>query len=175
MALNFADKQEIVSEVAHVASGAISLVAADYRGLTVSQMTDLRVKARSSGVYLRVVRNTLARRAFENTEFSCVSDQLTGPLVLAFSEAEPSAAARLVRDFAKDNEALKVRFISIGGDLLEANDIDTVAKLPTKDEAISQLMSVMQAPISKLVATINEPHTKLVRTLVAVKDSKDAA
>lgn len=175
MALNFADKQEIVSEVASVASSAISLVAADYRGLTVSQMTDLRVKARSSGVYVRVIRNTLARRAFENTEFSCVSDQLTGPLVLAFSKAEPSAAARLVRDFAKDNEALKVKFISIGGDLLEANDINAVAKLPTKDEAISILMSVMKAPISKFVATLNEPHTKFVRTLVAVKDSKDAA
>lgn len=175
MALNLADKQAIVSEVAEVASRAISLVAANYRGLTVSQMTDLRSKARDAGVYLRVVRNTLARRAFDNTEFACVSEQLTGPLVLVFSQAEPSSAARLVRDFAKDHEALETKFLSIGGELLEAKQLDAVAKLPTKEEAIAKLLSVMQAPISKLAATIREPHAKMVRVFAAVKNSKEAA
>ena len=175
MALNLADKQAVVKEVAEVASGAISLVAANYRGLTVSQMTDLRSKAREAGVYLRVVRNTLARRAFDNTEFSCVSEQLTGPLVLVFSQAEPSSAARLVRDFAKDNDALETKFLSIGGELLEAKQLNAVAKLPTKEEAIAQLLSVMQAPITKLAATIREPHAKMVRLFAAVKNSKEAA
>lgn len=174
MALNLTDKQAIVSEVSDVASRAISLVAADYRGLSVSKMTDLRAKARSNGIYLRVVRNTLARRAVAGTEFACVQQELVGPLVLAFSLKEPSAAARLLQDFIKENEELKVKFLSISGQTLAASDIGKVAKLPTKDEAFSSIMSVMKAPVSKLVRTINEPHTKLVRTLLAVKNAKAA-
>lgn len=175
MTLNYADKQAIVSEVIDVASSALSLVAANYSGLTVGQMTDLRNKARSGGVYLRVVRNTLARKAFTDTDFSCVSDSLTGQLILAFSKEEPSAAARLMKDFASENEALEVKFLSISGQLLEAKELGTLAKLPTRDEAISQLMSVMQAPVAKFVRTVAEPTSKFVRTLAAVKDSKDAA
>ncbi|MFN3234731.1 MAG: 50S ribosomal protein L10 [Gammaproteobacteria bacterium] len=175
MALNLDAKKAIVSQVADVASSAISLVAANYRGLSVSEMTDLRTKAREANVYLRVVRNTLAKRAVENTEFECVRDRFTGPLVLAFSQKEPSAAARVVRDFAKDHEALEVRFLSISGQCLEANELNTLAKLPTREEAISQLLSVMQAPVSKLVRTMAEPHAKFVRTLAAVKDQKQAA
>lgn len=175
MALNLTDKQAIVSEVSEVASRAISLVAADYRGLTVSKMTDLRAKARSNGIYLRVVRNTLASRAVAGTDFACVQQELVGPLLLAFSMKEPSAAARLLQSFIKDNEELKVKFLSISGKVLAASDLGKVAKLPTKDEAFSLMMSVMQAPITKLVRTINEPHIKLVRTLLAVKCSKEAA
>jgi large subunit ribosomal protein L10 len=171
VALNLTGKKTIVEEVAKVASSAISLVAADYRGLTVEQMTGLRVKARENGVYIRVVRNTLARRALQETEFECVLDSLTGPLVLAFSEKEPSAAARLVKDFIKDNDALEVKFLSIGGQLLDAKELPVLAKLPTRDEALSKLMSVMQAPIAKCVRTIAEPTSKFVRTLAAVKDS----
>jgi len=175
VALNLVDKQAIVSEVSEVASKAISLVAADYRGLTVSKMTDLRTKARHNNIYLRVVRNTLARRAVEGTSFSCVQKELVGPLVLAFSMTEPSAAARLLQDFVKNNEELKVKFLSLSGKILGADDLSKVAKLPTKDEAMSLAMSVMKAPISKFVRTINEPHSKLVRTLLAVKNSKEAA
>lgn len=175
MALNLTDKQAIVSEVSDVASRAISLVAADYRGLTVSKMTELRAQARKNGIYLRIVRNTLARRAVAGTDFACVQQELVGPLLLAFSLKEPSAAARLLQSFVKDNEELKVKFLSLSGKVLAANDIGKVAKLPTKDEAFSLIMSVMQAPVTKLVRTINEPHTKLVRTLLAVKCSKEAA
>ncbi len=175
MALNLTDKQAIVSEVSEIASRAISLVAADYRSLTVSKMTDLRAKARSNGIYLRVVRNTLARRAVAGTDFACVQQELVGPLLLAFSMKEPSAAARLLQAFIKENEELKVKFLSLSGKLLAASDIGKVAKLPTKDEAISIMMSVMKAPVTKLVRTINEPHSKMVRTLLAVKCSKEAA
>lgn len=175
MALNLAQKQAIVAEVSKVAKTAVSLVTADYRGLSVPHMTELRIKARESGVYLRVIRNTLARRALEETEFDCVRDSLVGPLVMAFSISEPSAAARLFRDFAKTNDKLKVQSISLGGELLQASQLEAVAKLPTKEEAISRLMACMQAPITKLVRTLVAPHEKLVRTIVAVKDQKEAA
>lgn len=175
MALKLADKEVIIAEVSGVAASAVSVVVAHYRGLSVAQMTALRKKARDAGVYLRVVRNTLARRAVAGTEFECIQDSLTGPVVLAFSKTEPSAAARLVRDFAKDNDKLEVRVLSIGGKLVAANQIDTVASLPTYDEAIAQLLSVMQAPIAKLARTLAEPHTKLVRTIAAVRDQKQAA
>lgn len=175
MALRLENKKEIVAEVADVASTSISAVVADYCGLTVAEMTDLRVSARKSGVYLRVVRNTLARRAMAGTDFECLAESLTGPVVLAFAKEEPSAAARLVRDFAKDHDKLKVRVLAVGGNLYEAAQLAAVAKLPTKDEAISQLMSVMQAPITKFVRTLNEPASKLVRVFAAVREAKEAA
>lgn len=174
MALKLADKQAIVDEVAGVASTAVSLVIAHYRGLSVTDMTQLRKQARSSGVYLRVVRNTLARRAIEGTSFECIKAELTGPIVLAFSKEEPSAAARLFKDFAKEHERLEVRALSIGGALLAANQLDTLATLPTYDEAISKLMATLQAPISKLVQTLNAVPTKLVRTIDAVRVEKAA-
>ncbi len=175
MALKLADKKAIVAEVASVASQAVSVVVAYYRGLSVTDMTDLRAKARNSGVYLRVVRNTLARRAIEGTDFECIKDELLGPVVLAFSQEEPSAAARLVRDFAKEHQQLEVRALSIGGSLLQAAQLDAVATLPTYDEAISKLMSAMQAPMTKLAQTLSAVPSKLVRTVVAVNDQKQAA
>lgn len=175
MTLRLEDKKAIVAEVAEVAGTALSIVAADYRGLTVSEMTELRSKARDSGVYLRVVRNTLAKRALADTEFACMSEALTGPLALAFSQEDPGAAARVVRDFVKAHAALEVKALSIDGQLLAASDLARVAQLPTRNEAISMMLSVMQAPISKLVRTLAEPQAKLVRTLAAVKDQKDAA
>lgn len=175
MVLKLEDKKTIVSEVAAVANQAVSLVAAEYNGLTVSQLTELRNKARNSGVYMRVVRNTLARRALEGTQFACMQESLIGPLVLAFSETEPSAAARLFKDFAQDNEALKVKALAIESQLLGPEGLSKVASLPTRDEAIAQLMSVMQAPITKLVRTLAEPQAKLVRTLAAIRDQKQAA
>ena len=175
MALRLENKKEIVAEVSSVAADAVAAVVAYYRGLTVAEMTDLRTKARQSGVYLRVVRNTLARRAITGTEFECLNDSLTGPVVLAFSREEPSAAARLVRDFCKDHDKLEVRVLAVGGDLYEAAQLAAVAKLPTKDEAIAQLMSVMQAPITKFARTLKEPTAKLVRTFVALRDQQAAA
>ena len=172
MTLRLEDKKAIVAEVAKVANEATSVVAAEYCGLTVAQLTNLRQSARDAGVYMRVVRNTLARRAFEGTDFACMQPALVGPLVLAFSKEEPSAAARLIRDFAKTCEKLKVTALSIEGKLLPASDLAALASLPTRDEAISQLMSVMLAPITKLVRTLSEPHAKLVRTVAAIKDSK---
>jgi large subunit ribosomal protein L10 len=175
MALNLAAKQAVVAEVTEVASKAYSAVAAEYKGLTVEQMTALRVEARKAGVYLRVVKNTLARRAVENTDFACMQEGLTGPLVLAFSQEDPGSAARVISDFAKGNNKLEVKLVSIGGKLLPPSEITTLAKMPTYEEAISQLMSVMQAPIAKLARTMKEVPGKLVRTLAAVRDAKEAA
>jgi large subunit ribosomal protein L10 len=175
MALNFAQKQAVVAEVSEVASKAYSAVAAEYRGLTVEEMTELRAEARKAGVYLRVVKNTLARRAVEGTDFACMQEGLTGPLLLAFSQDDPGAAARVIQDFAKGHDKLEVRLVSIGGKMLAPEEIATLANMPTYDEAISQLMSVMQAPIAKLARTLNEVPGKLVRTLAAVRDAKEAA
>ncbi len=175
MALNLEQKKAIVSEVAEVADKAFSAIAAEYRGLSVDEMTDLRAQARNAGVYLRVVKNSLARRAFEGTEFECMSEGLTGPLVLAFSQEDPGSAARIINDFAKDHEKLEVKLVSIGGQLLEPGEIKTLAKLPTYDQAISMLMAVMKAPVEKLARTMNEVPGKLVRTVAAVKDAKQAA
>ena len=172
MALSLADKKQIVSEVAAVAESAHSAVAAEYRGLTVEEMTDLRVKARQGGVYLRVVKNTLARRAFEGTEFECMSDQLVGPLVLAFSQEDPGSAARLIKDFAKEHSKLEVKVLAVGGEVLAASDLDRLASLPTRDQAISMLMAGMRAPLDKFARTLNEVPGKLVRTVAAVRDAK---
>ena len=175
MALRLDDKKAMVAEVAEVAAKAQSVVAAEYRGLTVTQMTDLRARARKSGVYLRVVKNTLARKAIAGTPFECVGKSLKGPLILAFSKDDPGAAARLVKAFAKDHDKLKPTVLSLGGSALTAKDLDKVASLPTKQQALSQLVGVIQAPISKFVRTLAEPHAKLVRTIAAVKDQKAAA
>ena len=175
MVLNLEGKKAVVEEVVAVAKTAHSAIAAEYRGLTVAEMTQLRVQAKNSGVYLRVVRNTLARRALEDTEFSCMSEGLVGPLVLAFSEEDPGAAARVVRDFSKENEKLVVKLVAFGGKLLEPNELSTLANLPTYEEAVSKLMSVMLGPVTKLARTLAEPHAKLVRTMAAVRDQKQAA
>lgn len=175
MALNFEQKKAIVAEVAEVAGSAFSAVAAEYRGLSVSEMTELRVEARNNGVYLRVVKNTLARRAVAGTEFECLTDGLTGPLVLAFSQEDPGAAGRVIKDFAKKHDKLKVTMLAIGGKQLDASQIDVLAKMPTYDQAISMLMSVMKAPATKLAQTLNEVPGKLVRTIAAIRDAKEAA
>lgn len=175
MALSFNEKEAIVAEVAEVANSALSVVVAEYTGLESTDMDDLRAKARENGVYIRVVKNTLARRALEGTEYACLQDSLVGPLVMAFSQEDPGSAARVVKDFTKENDKLAVKALSIGGQLLEASELDRLAKLPTKDQAISMLMSVMQAPITKLARTLNEVPGKLVRTVAAIRDDKQAA
>lgn len=173
--LNLEQKKAIVAEIAEVASNAHSAIAAEYTGLSVEKMTELRVKAREGGVYLRVVRNTLSRRALQGTDFECMTDDLTGQLVLAFSMEDPGAAARVVKDFAKENDQLQVKLVSIGGKMLTPGDINVLASLPTYDQAVAMAMAVMKAPIEKFVRTLNEPHAKLVRTIAAVRDQKQAA
>jgi len=151
------------------------VVAAEYRGLTVTQMTDLRSKARASGVYMRVVKNTLARKALAGTAFESMGPILKGPLVLAFSKDDPGAAARVIKDFAKANDKLVTTALSIGSGTLSPKDLDKVASMPTKEQALSQLLGVIKAPIQKLVATIQAPQVKFVRTVVAIRDQKQAA
>ena len=175
MRLTLEAKKEIVSEVAAVAANAPSAIAVEYAGISVTEMTKLRQMAREAGVYMRVVRNTLARRALENTKFECLRDGLTGPLLLAFSHGEPGAVAKVIRDFAKTHEKLIVKLIALDGKLLQPSDIEVLASLPSKQQAISMLMGVMQAPIAMLARTLAEPHAKLVRTIAAVRDQKQAA
>lgn len=174
MAISLEQKKAVVEEVAEVASTAISAVVADYRGLTVTQMTELRAQARKAGVYLRVVRNTLTKRALQDTEFNCLNDSLVGPLCLALSHEAPSDAARLFKDFAKENNELEVKALAVGGNLYGPEQLDAVASLPTRDEALAKLLYVMKAPVEKFVRTLAEPHAKLVRTIAAVKDQKAA-
>jgi len=175
MALTLEQKKAVVAEVAEAAQSALSAVAAEYRGITVEKMTEMRAKARNEGVYLKVAKNTLVKRAVEGTEFECMAGELTAPLLFAFSIEDPGAAARLIKDFSKDEEKLVVRLVAMGAKLYEASELERLASLPTHDQAISMLMGVMKAPIEKFVRTLAEPHTKLVRTVAAVRDSKEAA
>jgi large subunit ribosomal protein L10 len=175
MALNFEQKKAVVAEMADAANKALAAVAAEYRGLTVEEMTDLRVKAREDGVFLKVAKNTLVRRAVEGTDYECMQDSLTGPLLFAFSMDDPGAAARLVKDYSKDHEKLIAKLVAVGGELYDASELDRLSSLPTYDQAIAMLMGVMKAPIEKFVRTLAEPHTKMVRTVAAVGDAKQAA
>ncbi len=172
MALNLEDKKSIVAEVSTIAADAHSAIAAEYRGLTVDEMTDLRAKARNEGVYLRVVKNSLTKRAVEGTEFECMRDSLVGPLIMAFSQEDPGAAARLINGFSKDHDKLIAKVIAIGGEVLGLDQLERLSKLPNRDQAIALVMAVMKAPIEKFVRTLNEPHAKLVRTVAAVRDTK---
>jgi len=175
MALTIEQKKAVVAEVADAANKALAAVAAEYRGLTVKEMTDLRVKAREDGVFLKVAKNTLVRRAVEGTEYECMQESLTGPLLFAFSMDDPGAAARLVKDYSKDHEKLIAKLVAVGGELYDASELERLSKLPTYDQAIALLMGVMKAPIEKFVRTLAEPHAKLVRTVAAVRDEKQAA
>ena len=175
MAIGLEDKKAIVAEVNETATSALSLVIADSRGVTVDGMTALRKTARENQVTLRVVRNPLAKRALEGTECECVNDSLVGPSLFGFSMQDPGAAARIFKDFAKLNEKFEVKALAVSGQMLGADQLDVLAKLPTRDQALSMLMSVMKAPVTKLVQTMNEVPGKLVRTLAAVRDQKEAA
>ena len=175
MALNIEQKKAVVAEVAGAANKALAAVAAEYRGLTVEEMTELRAQARRDGVFLKVAKNTLVRRAVEGTDYECMQDSLAGPLLFAFSMEDPGAAARLVKDYAKDHDNLIAKLVAVGGELYDASELTRLASLPTYDQAIAMLMGVMKAPIEKFVRTLAEPHTKLVRTVAAVRDAKQAA
>ena len=167
MPLNLEQKKALVAEVHEVASEAHSAVAAEYRGLSVDQMTEFRARARNEDVYVKVVKNTLARRAVEGTEFECLNDALKGPLVLAFSRQDPGAAARVVKDFAKDNEKLVTTAVAVGGTAYPAADLERLASLPNLEQARAMLLGVLEAPLSQLVRTLAEPGAMLARLLAA--------
>ena len=175
MPLNLEDKKSIVAEVSAIAADAHSAVAAEYHGLSVDEMTQLRATARNSGVYLRVVKNTLARRAVEGTDFACLQEGMTGPLVFGFSMEDPGAVARVMSGFAKENDKLEIKMVSLGGKLLPASDVEKLAKMPTKEQSISMFMATLKAPVEKFVRTLQAPTSKMVRTFAAVRDAKDAA
>lgn len=174
MALRLEDKKTLVAEVNEVAKRALSAVAAEYRGLPAGKFDILRDRARKNGIYLHVVKNTLARRAVEGTEFECLKPALVGPLVIGFSLEDPGAVGRVIKDFAKENDKLVVKAVAVGGTLYGAKDIERLASLPTKDQAIAMLLGTMKAPISKFVRTLVEPAAKVTRAVKAVADKQGA-
>jgi large subunit ribosomal protein L10 len=175
VSLNLDAKKAIVEEVANVAAEAPSAIAAEYIGLTVADMTKLRSAAREAGVYLKVVRNTLARRALENSGFECMRESLVGPLVYAFSNDEPGSAARVIRDFAKENDKLVVKLVALDGQLLEPSELGRLASMPSQDEARAMLLGLLSAPLGTFVRTIAEPPAKFARVLAAQRDKQQAA
>ena len=172
MALSLEQKKAVVAEIASVATDAHALVVAEYAGITVEDFTEMRAEARKTGVFLKVAKNTLVKIAVKGTEFECVADSLVGPMT--FSQEDPGCAARLVKEYAKKNDKLVTKLVSIGGKMFDASELGRLASLPTKDQAISQLMSVMKAPVEKFVRTLAEPTVKMVRTIVAIRDQKEA-
>jgi large subunit ribosomal protein L10 len=154
MALKLSQKQDVVAEVAEVAAKAHSMIAAEYAGTTVSQMTAMRKKARESGVYLKVVKNTLASRAVAGTEYECVQDALVGPLLYAFSKDDPGAAGRLIKEFSKGNDKLQAKVVSIGGKLYAGSHVDVLASLPTRDQALAMLARVLAEPASMFARVV---------------------
>ena len=173
MPMRMNDKQLAVQELHDIAEIAVSAVAADYHGSSVSQLTILRQKARESDVHLKVIRNTLAKKALEGTKFNCLDDLLVGPTMLAFSLQDPSSAAKLLNDFKNENKAFIVKGLTFGEDLLDLSRLVDIANLPSKDEAIALLMSVLNAPIAQLASTLNEFPSKLARVLGSIKQKKE--
>ena len=175
MALNLSQKQAVVAELAEVAGKALSLVAVEYAGLTVGQLTNLRKKARDNGVYVKVAKNTLVSRAVEGTDYQCVADSLTGPLLYAFSKEDPGAAGRLIKEFAKTHEKMKPRLVSIGGKTYPGSHVDVLASLPTREQALSMLLNVLSQPATMLVRVLAEPASQVARVTQRVAEAKQAA
>ena len=169
MALNISEKKDVVKEVSEIASSAQAAVAAEYRGLTVQELAELRSNARNLGVYVKVIKNSLANIAIKDTNFECMDPSLKGPLIFAFSKEDLGSAAKLVNDFKKENKLLKPVVVAVNGELVDVDKLSQIAALPTKDQAISILMSVMKQPVEKFVRTLVAPNTKLVQTISAYK------
>jgi len=172
LGLNLEQKQAMVAEIAAKLAAAQAVIVAEYRGLDVGRITDLRAKARSSGVYLRVLKNTLARRAVTGTPFEKLADQMVGPLMYGIAQ-DPVAGAKALSEFAKDNEKFVIKGGSMPNSLMTVKDIKTLATMPSRDELIAKLLGTMQAPVAKFVRTLNEVPTGFVRALAAVRDQKD--
>lgn len=175
MATSFQAKQAMVAEVGEVAARAHSAVLAEYRGLDAGQMDELRRNARQDGAYLKVIKNSLAKRAVAGTDYECLAEALEGPVMMGFSLDDPGAAARVITDFRDKNGVMQVTAVSLGGELLPAAQVERLAKLPTYDEAVAQLMRAMRAPIEGLARTAREPAAKASRSVAAVRDQKQAA
>ena len=171
MGLSLEQKQAMVSEVAAKLQGAQSVIVAEYRGLNVERVTQLRSKARKSGVWLRVLKNTLARRAVKGTPFEKLSDQMVGPLMYGISQ-DPVAGAKVLSEFAKENELFVIKAGAMPNAVMSAQDIKALSQLPSREELIAKLLGTMQAPVTKLVRTLNEVPAKFVRTLAAYRDQK---
>jgi large subunit ribosomal protein L10 len=174
MSLSLEDKKAVVEQVSGVLSDSQTAIVAEYRGLTVEKMTSLRREAREAGVYLRVVKNTLARRAVKDSDFECLDEHLVGPLALAAS-VDPVAAAKVLARFEKANDAFSIKIGAMSGSLLSIEDINALAKLPGREELLATLVGTLQAPITIFVQTLSEIPSKFVRTLAAVRDAKEAA
>jgi len=175
VALSKSDKESIVKEVKEVASNASSLVISDARGLKVSELSQVRKEATQSGIHIQVIKNSLAKLAFEGTDFGCSDEVLVGPSLFAFSFEEPGAAAKLLKSYAKNFDALEIKALVVEGQLLDGSQIDVLAKLPSREEALALLASVLQAPIGKFATLLNEVPSKLARVLTAVNDNKKAS
>ncbi|MCX7628004.1 MAG: 50S ribosomal protein L10 [Methylophilaceae bacterium] len=174
MSLNLEEKKAVVAEVSEQLAKAQAIILAEYRGLGVSNMTELRAQARKSGVYLRVLKNTLVRRAVANTPFSGLASYMVGPLVFGIS-TDPVAAAKVMSDFAKSNDKLVIKAGGMPNSVFDANGVKALASMPSREELLAKLMGTMQAPIAKFVRTLNEVPTAFVRGLAAVRDQKQAA
>lgn len=174
MALNLDQKKEVVAELANVAAKAHSLVASEYAGLTVSQLTELRKKARQGGVYIKVAKNTLVSRAVDGTDYACVKDTLTGPLLYAFSTEDPGAAGRLIKEFAKANEKLKPQLVAVGGKAYPGTHVEVLASLPTREQALTMLVSLLAQPATMLVRVLAEPASQVARVINQVGQTKAA-
>lgn len=175
MPLRLDDKREVVAKVNAIAATAHSAVIADYLGVKVSELTQLRKNASKEGVYVRVVRNTLLKRAVQNTDFACIDQACVGPTLIAFALEDPGASARVLKDFGKEHEEFSIRALAVGGELLDGSKIDVLASLPTRDQGLSQLMSVMLAPLTKLAQTLNDVPGQVTRAVAAVRDQKQQA
>ncbi len=175
MATSFQAKQAMVAEVGDVAKRALSAVLVEYRGLDAGQMDELRRNARNDGAYLKVVKNSVAKRAVAGTDYACLDAALVGPVMMGFSLDDPGAAARVITKFRDNHGVMQVTAVSLGGELLPAEQVERLAKLPTYDEAIAQLMRAMRGPVEALARTTREPAAKLSRSVAAVRDQKQAA
>ena len=173
MSLNLEQKKAVVDEVSEQVSKAQAIIIAEYRGLQVGEMTELRAQARKSGVYLRVLKNTLVRRAVDGTAFSGLANEMVGPLVFGMS-SDPVSAAKVLSDFAKANDKFIIKAGAMPNQVMDVNSIQALAALPSREELLSKLLGTMQAPVAKFVRTLNEVPTKFVRGLAAVRDQKAA-
>ena len=174
VALSKSEKERIVGEVKEVASNASSLVISDARGLKVTELSEVRQKATQSGIHIQIIKNSLAKLAFEGTDFGCSDEVLVGPSLFAFSFEEPGAAAKLLKTYAKNFDNLEIKALVVEGQLLDGGQIDILASLPSKDEAYGLIANVLQAPVSKFATLLNEVPSKLARVLTAVQDKKKA-
>ena len=173
MSLNLEEKKAVVAEVSAEVAQSQTVVVAEYRGITVENMTQLRAKARAEGVYLRVLKNTLARRAIQDTPFAGIADQLVGPLAYGFSK-DPVAAAKVMHEFSKANDKFVIKAGAMPNFVMSAKDVGNLASMPSREELLAKLLGTMQAPIAQFVRTLNEVPTKFVRGLAAIRDKQAA-